>query len=193
MSRVGRQPIAIPEGVEVALSGTIVRVKGPGGELSFQLPPVVQAEKKDDSLLLKADDSDPGVRALYGTARTRVANMVHGVKTGFSKAIVIEGLGFKAEPEGEKLMLSIGYSHRVAFPVPKGIKVGVDKKQTTISLSGADKELVGETAARLRALRPPEPYKGTGIRYQGERIQRKAGKTAAGAGVGVAGAAGVKK
>lgn len=193
MSRVGRQPIPIPAGVEVVLSGTIVRVKGPGGELSFELPPVVKAEKKDNCLLLKADDSDPGVRALYGTARTRIANMVHGVHTGFSKAIVIEGLGFKAEPDGEKLMLSVGYSHRVAFPLPKGIKVAVDKKQTTISLSGADKELLGVTAARLRALRPPEPYKGTGIRYQGERIQRKAGKTAAGAGVGAAGGAGVKK
>jgi len=192
MSRIGKQPIPIPEKVEVALSGSDVRVKGPLGELSWRLPSAVKAEKKDNQVLLSADISDMRVRALYGTARARLANMVRGVAQGFQETVEIVGLGFKAEPEGQKLLLSLGFSHKVTFDVPKDIKIEVDKKQTTLILKGFDKELVGATVARLKSLKPTEPYKGTGIRRKGDRIIKKAGKTAAGAMAG-AGAGGAKK
>lgn len=192
MSRVGRQPITIPEKVEVAIEGAKVRVKGPNGELSWQLPAEVKAEKKEKQVVLTADYSDPRVRALYGMARARVANMVNGVHAKFSKTLEVIGLGFKVEKEGDKkLILSIGFSHKVNFDVPVGIDVDIDKKMTTVVLKSHDKDLLGHTAARMRSLKLPEPYKGTGIRYQGERIIRKAGKTAAGAGAG--GAGGAKK
>lgn len=184
MSRIGKQPIPVPGTVQVKLGGSSVSVKGPLGELERTLPECVTIERKGEELLLSVDLSRPGARALYGMARARVANMVTGVQTGFSKTLEIVGLGFKAIPEGEKLKLIIGFSHPVEFSIPKGIKIEVDKKQTTLVLRGADKDLVGQTAARLRGLKEPEPYKGSGIKYQGERILRKAGKTAAGAGAG---------
>ena len=195
MSRIGKQPVPIPEKVEVALNGAKVRVKGPLGELSWELPAVVKAEKRDNQVVLTADASDAGVRAFYGTARARVANMVRGVSQGFQEIVEIMGLGFKAEPEGQKLMLSLGFSHKVPFEVPKDVKVEVDKKQTTLTLKSFDKELLGATVARLKALKPTEPYKGTGIRRKGDRIIKKAGKTAAGvmAGAGAGAGAGAKK
>jgi large subunit ribosomal protein L6 len=194
MSRIGRQPVPIPEKVEVALNGTKVRVKGPLGELSWELPGVVKAEKKENQVILSADASDMRVRALYGTARARVANMVRGVSQGFQETVEIVGLGYKAEPEGQKLMLSLGFSHKVPFDVPKHVKIELDKKQTTLILKSFDKELLGATVAQLKSLRPTEPYKGTGIRRKGDRIIKKAGKTAAGAMAGAgAGAGGAKK
>jgi large subunit ribosomal protein L6 len=194
MSRIGRQPVPIPEKVEVALNGSKVRVKGPLGELSWELPAVVKAEKKDNQVVLSADASDPRVRALYGTARAIVANMVRGVSQGFQEIVEIVGLGYKAEPEGQKLMLSLGFSHKVPFDVPKDVKIEVDKKQTILTLKSFDKQLLGATVARLKSLRPTEPYKGTGIRRKGDRIIKKAGKTAAGAMAGAgAGAGGAKK
>ncbi|HAH07624.1 MAG TPA: 50S ribosomal protein L6 [Elusimicrobia bacterium] len=189
MSRVGKQPIPVPEKVDVAFNGNQVRVKGPLGELSWEMPAAVKAEKKDGKIFLTADISDMGVRALYGTARARVANMVQGVSQGYQTIVEIVGLGFKAEPEGQRLMLSLGFSHKKAFDVPKDVKVEVDKKQTTLVLKSHDKELLGATVARLKAVKPTEPYKGTGIRRKGDRIIKKAGKTAAGATAGAAGAA----
>jgi large subunit ribosomal protein L6 len=194
MSRIGRKTIAIPDKVEVRVEGPRVRVKGPHGELEWALPEAVNAEVKDRQVRLSADAADPRVRPLYGMARSRVANMVAGVHAPFKETLEIMGLGFKAEPEGPgKLNLSIGYSHKVPFDLPKGVEVEVDKKQTTVILKSHDKDLLGQTAARMRALKVPEPYKGTGIRYQGERILRKAGKTAAGAGGSGAGSGGAKK
>lgn len=185
MSRIGKQPIPIPEKVQVAVDRSTVKVKGPLGELQRELPSLVTVEQKDKTLVLKADlAAAPDAGAIHGMARARVANMVHGVSQGFRKNLDIVGLGFKASLAGEKLTLMLGYSHPVEFVVPKGIQIEIDKKMTKITVIGIDKDLVGETAARIRGLRLPEPYKGTGIRYEGERIIKKAGKTAAGAGAG---------
>lgn len=192
MSRVGKQPVSIPEKVDVSFAGNKVRVKGPLGELSWELPSAVKAEKKGQQVVLSADISDMAVRALYGTARARLANMVKGVSQGFEQTIEIVGLGYKAEQEGQRLMLSLGFSHKKPFDVPKDVKVELDKKQTTLVLKSHDKDLLGATVARLKAVKPPEPYKGTGIRRKGDRIIKKAGKTAAGA-AGAAGGAGAKK
>lgn len=190
MSRIGRQPVAIPSGVQVQIKDSRVSVKGPLGELAFSIPSPVKVEQKSGQLLLTLEASDnPNAGALYGMARARLANMVEGVQKGFNKELEIHGLGYKATLEGEILSLNIGRSHPVKFVVPKGVKIDVDKKQTKISVAGVDKDLVGQTSAQIRELRPPEPYKATGIRYAGERIIRKAGKAAAGA----AGAAAPKK
>lgn len=186
-------PIAVPQQVQVNISGSTVKAKGPLGELVETLHPIVKAEIKDGKVLLTADlKAARDASAIYGMSRARVANIIEGVSAGFSKTLDVVGLGFKAAFAGDKLTLNIGFSHPVNFIVPKGVKVVVDPKTQGITISGADKELVGETAARVRALKPPEPYKGTGIRYRGEHIVRKAGKTAAGVGGG-AGAGGAKK
>ncbi|PCI37002.1 MAG: 50S ribosomal protein L6 [Elusimicrobia bacterium] len=183
MSRVGKQPIAVPEKVDVKISGQDVAVKGPNGQLSWTVPPVIKIEQKDKELILSvADETDPKSGAMFGMSRTRVANLVAGVTEGFSKNIEIHGLGYKAQLQGQKLVLALGLSHPVEFKVPDGVKIDIDKKATKLTIKGIDKELVGETAARIRALKKPEPYKGVGIRYEGERIHRKAGKTAAGSG-----------
>lgn len=189
MSRIGKAPVAVPSGVQVQIAGAQVKAKGPQGELAFTLPSAVKAELKEGKVLLTADlTARKDASAIYGMSRARVANIVQGVATGFAKTLDVVGLGYKAAVEGEKLTLALGYSHPVTFMIPKGIKAVVDPKTVTITLSGADKDLVGLTAARLRAIKPPEPYKGTGIRYRGEHIVRKAGKTAAGVGGGGAGA-----
>jgi len=183
MSRVGKEPIVVPEKVDVKIAGQDVTVKGPGGQLAFNVPSVIKVEQKEKALVFSvADASDPKAGAMFGMSRTRVANLVLGVTQGFSKNIEIHGLGFKAQLQGQKLVLALGLSHPVEFPVPEGIKIDIDKKATKLTIKGIDKELVGETAAQIRSLKKPEPYKGVGIRYEGERIHRKAGKTAAGAG-----------
>jgi large subunit ribosomal protein L6 len=187
MSRIGKQPIHIPAGVQVQLQGDRVRVKGALGELDLAVPPEIKIEQKEGQLILSAGKG-AGVSALHGMMRARLANVVEGVCKGFVKSLEISGLGYKAILSGEKLQLNLGMTHPVNFDIPKGIKVEVDKKQTKVSVSGSDKELVGQTAARIRELKPPEPYKGFGIRYEGERVRRKAGKTAAGVGAGAAGA-----
>ena len=175
-----------------------MKVTGPLGELTLALPSVVSAEVKDGRVLLKADlKARKDASALYGMARARVNNMVHGVSQGFEKKLQIVGMGFRVEEttgdeqNGHVLRLSLGRSHPVMFTVPKGLKVVVDPKKTLITLSGRDKDQLGQTAAELRGLRPPEPYKGTGIRYQNEYVRKKAGKSAAGA-AGTTGA-GAKK
>jgi len=193
MSRVGRKPVEIPKGVTVTIAGGAISVKGPKGELKETLSPQIQAELKDSILQLRLADgvSLGDASAIFGTSRARVNNMVQGVALGFSKVLEIIGVGFRAELAGQKLTLALGKSHPVIFEVPKGVTVTVDAKKTILTLVGANKDMLGQTASEIRALRPPEPYKGTGIRYQGERVRKKAGKTAAGA--GAAGAGGAKK
>lgn len=192
MSRIGRQKVAVPEKVEVRLDDGMLRVKGPLGELVWELPRGISAEQKDKAIRLSSSLPPREGAANYGMARARLANLIEGVSAGFQKTIEIQGVGYKAAQQGDTLTLTLGFTHPVSFTAPKGVKLEVDKKATKITISGADKELVGQTAASLRALKPPEPYKGTGIRYSGERIHRKAGKTAAGAG-GAAGGGGAKK
>lgn len=189
MSRIGKIPVLIPSGVRVRIEGSTVKASGPLGELEEVLPPPVRAELRDGTIILTADGSaGRNVGALHGTSRARVANLVNGVHGGFSKVLDIVGLGFKAQVVGEQLTMNLGKSHPVLFLIPKGVKVGVDPKNTQVTVSGASKQLVGAAAAAIRGLRPPEPYKGTGIRYRGEHIIRKAGKTAAGASAGAGGA-----
>ena len=190
MSRIGKMPVVIPAGVEVSIADGVVKVKGPKGQLQERLHPLVRAEVKDGKVVLSADLSAAReASAVYGMSRARVNNMVAGVSAGFAKMLSIVGLGFRGEVEGQKLTLSIGKSHPVPFTAPAGIVLSMDPKKTLITVTGASKDLVGETAAKIRDLRPPEPYKGTGIRYQGEYVRKKAGKTAAGA-AGTAGASG---
>ncbi len=183
-------PVPVPSGVQVKIEGGRVSAKGPLGELSLALHPSVKAELKDGKVLLSLSGGSE-LGAVYGMSRARVANIIEGVEKGFTKILDVVGLGFKAAVAGDKLTLNLGYSHPVDFHIPKGIKLAVDPKTVSITLSGADKDLVGQTAARIRAIKPPEPYKGTGIRYRGEHIVRKAGKTAAGVGAGAS--AGAKK
>lgn len=183
MSRVGKKPIPLPDKVEAKIDGALVKVKGPLGELQYRLPEGLSLESKDKTLTVQRPEGGAD-RAVWGAVRAQVANMVEGVTKGFTKTLDIVGLGFRAQVAGEKLTLSLGFSHPVEFTAPKGIKLAVDAKTNSIAVNGVDKAMVGETAARIRGLRPPEPYKATGIRYRGEYILRKAGKTAATAGAG---------
>jgi len=187
MSRIGRKPIPIPDQVTVEIRPESVKVTGPLGTLEERLPAGLAVEKEDAALVVKAPASTDA--ALFGTLRARLANAVQGVTRGFEKALDIVGLGFKAAVDGQRLVLSLGKSHPVAFPIPQGVKIAVEPKTQRITVSGPFKDQVGQVAAAIRALRPPEPYKATGIRYVGEYIPRKAGKTAA----GVAGGVGAKK
>jgi large subunit ribosomal protein L6 len=193
MSRIGKMPVIIPQGVQVSVGQGLVTVKGPKGQLQQRLHELVQAEVKDGKVLLTSDlAAARDASAIYGMTRARIFNMVQGVSSGFAKVLDIVGLGFRAEVKGQELTLSLGKSHPVKFLAPDGIALSVDPKKTQITVAGPDKDQVGETAAKIRGLREPEPYKGTGIRYQGEHVRKKAGKTAAGA-VGAAGGAGAKK
>lgn len=189
MSRIGKMPVAIPQGVQVSVSEGVVTAKGPKGERKEVLNPLVKAEVKEGHVFLTADlEARREASAIYGMSRARVGNLLEGVAVGFTKVLEIVGLGFRAEASGQKLTLSLGKSHPVLFEAPAGIALGVDAKKTQITVSGSSKDMVGETAAKIRELRKPEPYKGTGIRYQGEHVRRKAGKTAAGAGAAAGGA-----
>jgi large subunit ribosomal protein L6 len=175
MSRIGLKPVKIPSGVEVTSSGQTVTVKGPKGGLSIVLPSAVAMDHQGEEIRLTV--SHPEIkkeRALWGTFRAHLQNMVRGVTSGFSRSLEINGIGYRVSVVGKKLVLEIGFSHEVNFPLPEGVTAVVDKN--TVTLSGADKQLVGETAARLRRLRPPEPYKGSGIKYTDEIVRRKAGK-----------------
>lgn len=188
MSRIGKQPIVIPSGVQVKLDGAVLSAKGPKGELKEPLHPYVKAEIKDGKVLLTADTAVArDASAIWGMTRARLNNLIQGVAVGYSKVLEIHGLGFRGEIAGQKLTLALGKSHPVQFEAPKGITLTVDPKKTLITVSGVSKDMVGEIAAKIRELRKPEPYKGTGIRYQGEYVRKKAGKTAAGAGAGAGG------
>ena len=178
MSRVGKKIIAVPSGVEVWSEGANVRVKGPKGENAFTLPQGFQLSIEGKSAKIVCERNDPKASALHGLSRALVANMVLGVSTGFSRVLEIQGMGYKAEVKNRNLELQLGYSHPVSFPVPEGVDARCESP-TRIVLSGIDKGKVGQAAADVRAFRPPEPYKGKGIRYEGEVVRRKAGKSAA--------------
>ena len=182
MSRVGKRPIKLPQGVKVAFKASVVEVQGKGGTLKRTLAPTIGVEVKGDEVHVVNNSPDSAKRALHGLSRTLIQNMVSGVTTGYSKDLELQGVGYRATVQGSKLNMSLGFSHPVEFILPQGITATVDAN-TKISLKGADKELLGLIAAKLRKVRPPEPYKGKGIRYVGEKITLKQGKTA-GAGGG---------
>ncbi len=178
MSRIGRKPVTVPKGVTLQLEGQSVAVKGPRGELRRTLHPDMQIALDKDQFTVARPSEEKRHKALHGLTRTLVQNMVEGVSKGFSKTLEIQGVGYKAEVKPYGVNLIVGYSHPVKYEAPKGIKISVDNN-TVVKIEGADKELVGQVAAELRSVRPPEPYKGKGIRYQGEQVRRKAGKTGA--------------
>ncbi len=178
MSRIGRLPVVIPTGVNVIISGSEVSVKGPKGSLMRRLRPEVAVEQADGKLVVKRNGESRLHKSLHGLSRALLANMVTGVTKEFSKVLVIIGVGYRAEVSGKLVSFSLGYSHPILIRPPEGVKIAVEN-QTRVTVSGVDRELVGEVAAKIRALRPPEPYKGKGIQYEGEKIRRKAGKTAA--------------
>ncbi len=177
MSRIGRKPIVIPSGVKVEVDGTVVRAEGPKGRLAQPLPRGIGAAVENDHVLVTRASDHRTVRALHGLSRALVANMVQGVKEGFERKLEIVGIGYRAQMQGRNIQLSLGYSHPVVFPLPEGVTAEIDR-QTVITLRSADKALLGQTAARLRALRKPDPYKGKGIKYADEVIRRKVGKKA---------------
>jgi len=176
MSRIGKQPVTIPSGVKVEINGRQVKVTGPKGALEREIRPEIALETEGDILRVKAKDGSKRTKAFTGLTRSLINNMVEGVAKGFQKKLVIEGVGYRAEAKGNDLTLNVGYSNPVVYPMPSGVSVSVDK--SVIVLESIDKELLGETAARIRAIRKPEPYKGKGIRYENERIVRKVGKAA---------------
>jgi len=177
MSRVGKKPILIPENVEVKIDGQKVAVKGPKGELLKEIRPEVKIELKEEKIFVFSQGDTKKIRALWGLSRSLLANMIKGVTEDYEKKLEIEGLGFKASLDGEDLVLSVGFTNPVKIKAPAGIKFSVDKNVVTVS--GADKELVGQIASKIRKTNPPEPYKGKGIRYAGEVIRRKVGKKVA--------------
>lgn len=178
MSRVGKQPITVPSGVSVDYSEPVITVKGSKATLTREIHPKVVLKIEDNVITIAPVDESREARALWGLTRSLVNNMVVGVSEGFTKVLEVIGVGYRAEAEGQVLNLALGFSHPVNFPLPDGITASVDK-QNRITLQGADKELLGLTAARIRALRKPEPYKGKGVKYADEVIQRKAGKAGA--------------
>ena len=176
MSRIGKKPITVPEKVDITLDGLFITVKGPKGELSRTLPEGVSLSQSDGLITVSADSDKRKCRERHGLSRTLVANMIEGVSNGYSKQLEIVGVGSRAQLKGKKLVVSAGYSHPVEVIPPEGITFKVESN-TNVFISGIDKELVGNEAAKIRAIRPPEPYKGKGIKYAGEHIVRKAGKS----------------
>jgi large subunit ribosomal protein L6 len=177
MSRIGKKPVQLPDKVQVTLNGDTIQVKGPKGNLERQVHPAVTIEMNDSVLEVRTDGSDRKKVALQGLFRSLIANMVTGVSAGYEKQLILAGIGYRAESKGNSLVLNVGYSNPVDFVLPQGISAAVENN-TKITLTGIDKEKVGQTAANIRDIRPPEPYKGKGIMYADERIMRKAGKTA---------------
>ena len=176
MSRVGQQPIPIPSGVDVAIEGARVRVKGPKGELASRIPPGIAVEVEKGEVRFARSNDEPQQRAWHGLVRSLVANSVDGVTKGFSRDLEIVGVGYKAEVKGKTIVFTLGYSHPINFPIPDGINVALDAKAGKLTISGADRQQVGQTAAEIRSLRVPDPYKAKGIKYANEIIRRKVGK-----------------
>ena len=176
MSRVGRMPLAIPEGVEVQIEGQRVRVKGPKGELEQEFRPELTIKEDNGVLLVTRSSDEPSIRALHGLTRSLLNNMILGTTQGFEKTLEVQGVGYRAELKGKSLMLYVGFSHPVEVQPPEGIHFSVEGKGDIIKITGFDRQLVGQVAADVRKNRPPEPYKGKGIRYVGEHVRRKAGK-----------------
>ena len=176
MSRIGRMPIAIPKGVEVKTEGPSVRVKGPKGDLTNRIPPGLQVTVENDEVRIGRAGDEPQQRAYHGLLRSLLANAVTGVTKGFSKDLEIVGVGYKAEVKGKAVVFSLGYSHPIEFPIPEGIAIALEAKAGKLTVSGADRQRVGQTAAEIRKLRVPDPYKAKGIKYAQEVIRRKVGK-----------------
>lgn len=182
MSRIGRKPVPVVKGVTVARMEGNLKVTGPKGELTAHIPDTIGIEIKDGEVHVSRSSDEKSQKALHGTWRAHIANMINGVNTGFQRKLEIVGVGYKAEMKGKKLQLTLGYSHPILFAPPAGIKIETPIP-TNILISGIDRQLVGQVASKLRSFRPPEPYKGKGVKYEGEYIRRKAGKAAAAAGV----------
>ena len=177
MSRIGKRPVPLPKGVSAQVAGQRITVKGPKGEIARTIHAALSIAIEEVGVVVKRPSDESFHKALHGLTRTLVANMVEGVTKGYQKTLEIQGVGYKAEPKGQEIQLLVGYSHPVRYKPPQGIKIAIDNN-TLVKIEGVDKELVGQVAAEIRAVRPPEPYKGKGIRYQGEQVRRKAGKTA---------------
>jgi large subunit ribosomal protein L6 len=178
MSRIGKKPVVLPSGVTATVQGSKIAVKGSKGELARELPAFIRGTVKGGQLELACSREDKEAMAIYGTTRSLIANMVVGVHAGYSKDLEIQGVGFKAALQGKKLVLTLGFSHPIEFTAPDGITLKV-ADNTAINVSGADKQMVGQVSARIKAFCPPEPYKGKGIRFKGEHVRRKVGKTVA--------------
>jgi large subunit ribosomal protein L6 len=181
VSRIGRLPIEIPSGVQVDVDGLEVRVKGPKGEMKRSFSQLIDIKKENNTLTIARNSENPAERALHGTTRAVIANMIHGVSKGFEVVLQVEGVGYRAEMDGKNLALFVGYSHPVKMEPPAGVSFETGAKTRLIKVLGFDKELVGQIAANIRKVRPPEPYHGKGLRYLGERVRRKAGKAGKGA------------
>ena len=181
MSRIGKLPLTIPAGVKVAVDVSAVRVEGPKGKLQAALPAGVDVKVEGNVLRVERQTEERKVRALHGLTRKLIANMTQGVSQGFTRVLDINGVGYRAEVKGEEIHIALGYSHPVVFSLPAGVTAAVER-QVVITLSSADRQVLGETAAKIRSLRPPEPYKGKGIKYREEVIKRKAGKAVGSAG-----------
>ena len=177
MSRIGKQPVKIPEGVTVTVNEGAVTVNGPKGSLSFNFRPEVKISITGNKIIVEKNSNSPKASALWGLSRSLIDNMVYGVTTGWNKGLEMAGVGYRAVVEGKELVLNVGFSHQVRFPISEGITIAINK-EGIINVSGCDKQQVGEIAAQIRKIRPPEPYKGKGIHYVGEKIRRKAGKAA---------------
>jgi large subunit ribosomal protein L6 len=175
MSRIGRQPITVPSGVEVTIEGNRVRVKGPKGELERTIHREMEVKRDGDTITIERPSDQPQHRSLHGLSRTLIANMIQGVTEGYTKTLEIVGVGYRAENKPFGLTLNLGYSHQIDYKAPEGIKLQATTP-TVVQVAGTNKEVVGQVAAEIRSLRPPEPYKGKGVRYQGEVVRRKAGK-----------------
>ena len=176
MSRIGRKPIAIPGGVDVKVEGNAIRIKGPKGELNWSHPADISVAVDSGVVSVNRARDTKTDRSLHGLSRSLVANMITGVSQGYQRVMEITGVGYRAQVQGNKILFTLGYSHPIEFQLPSGISATADQKQTTITLSGIDKQLLGQVAANIRALRPPDVYKGKGVRYSGERIKLKVGK-----------------
>lgn len=175
-SRIGKQPVVLPKGVTVKIDGGLVNVKGPKGELSREFFDV-EISQVEQTIVVKEAGQTKRHKAMHGLCRSLLSNMVTGVSEGFTRGLEVQGVGYRMEQTGSTIKFSVGFSHPVMFPIPEGVTAKVEA-QTKLTLSAIDKELIGQVAAKIRAIRPPEPYKGKGIRYAGERVRRKAGKAA---------------
>jgi large subunit ribosomal protein L6 len=181
VSRIGKLPVTIPSGVKVAIDASAVRLEGPKGKLQATVPAGVEVKVEGNLVRVERRTEDRKIRALHGLTRKLIANMTEGVSRGFTRVLDINGVGYRAEVKGQEIHMTLGYSHPVVFPLPVGVAATVER-QVIITLSSADRQVLGETAAKLRSLRPPEPYKGKGIKYREEVIKRKAGKAVGSAG-----------
>jgi large subunit ribosomal protein L6 len=176
MSRVGKNPIQVPDGVDIAIQGNLVTVKGPKGQMTWNYPAEMKVSLQDGNIIVERPSDSKQSRSLHGTTRSIIANMVTGTSAGFRRVLEISGVGYRAQVQGQKITFTLGYSHPIDFNLPEGVTAQVDKKQTQLTLEGIDKHLIGQVAANIRSLRPPNVYKGKGIKYAEESLRLKVGK-----------------